>query len=892
VKNKLVYGPFQIAIILLLLFNISILSSQEFAGRIFGGTPVTDPDTYPWMVALIHPDEELPWEDRQFCGGTLIAPDWVLTAGHCVTLMPHEENQTGIVVRLGTVDLDNYDEERIVDYVVYNDPISSTVDVCESSGDWFTGNDMALLHLNVSSEQEYLPIIDSYLNEVTVTAIGWGSQSIYPPEQLMEIDLFLDNEVCLIENFPFPPENLTISSEYFLWNCYFSNQNQGSISTGDSGGPIVYTDELNDTYLAGISSWAVDGLSGDMIDFMYYSTFTRLDNNIDWITDAMESEEFVNITFNNLDLMENNLNGLLNVDNHYCLINSGDSYLLLENDPITINTTSETFQSGTFKHHDWNLNDSEYLMSHSRSFSSVNTDDAYFYPVVEITISTNLPSIPDDLDLHDPWYVDGNGDQLDNYQSVSEITNSGVHPVFLEEYPDPNNPNKPYYSLQTPLYIADGNDTYMFDGWSGDLGDVTYNELAPETPVIFHNAEAEITANYILVTSINQSMSISPGFVDMVSFRVLPDNPAIASIFNGISNIVVQDDLGGFYIPDYQVNTIGNVSILEGYKIQNLDTESVNVTIPGFPAYSHSEITLKGASVSNYYPFLSQDAMDIDEAFADIVDDIMIVTSDMGGYYVPIYSINSIYNLTPGESYYFTAESTSDDIKFRLPKPASPRHLSEEIVEERHEVMKSQHYNLIETGSSFPVLVDHLIGETNIGDEVVAYVNGFSVGATRISDPQQPVLLVIWNSVDRNGVVQRGYSEGDNLELRLWDNERKVEVKLNGELNPHSYGDIVLYSADMTVGSDIIPTIFTLQQPYPNPFNPVTNINYDLPESGMVSIVIYDMVGREVTQLVNSRMDAGYHSIKWDASSFASGVYMVKLVSSDFTQTRKIALVK
>ena len=89
-----------------------------------------------------------------------------------------------------------------------------------------------------------------------------------------------------------------------------------------------------------------------------------------------------------------------------------------------------------------------------------------------------------------------------------------------------------------------------------------------------------------------------------------------------------------------------------------------------------------------------------------------------------------------------------------------------------------------------------------------------------------------------------------------------------------------------------IPERYALHAAYPNPFNPITTFQYDIPEGGKVSLVVYDMLGREVTQLVNSYRDAGYHSIKWDASNVASGIYMARLVTGNFTAVQKIALVK
>ena len=92
--------------------------------------------------------------------------------------------------------------------------------------------------------------------------------------------------------------------------------------------------------------------------------------------------------------------------------------------------------------------------------------------------------------------------------------------------------------------------------------------------------------------------------------------------------------------------------------------------------------------------------------------------------------------------------------------------------------------------------------------------------------------------------------------------------------------------------STLIPNEYSLHAAHPNPFNPATVIGYDLPEAGLVQITIYDITGREVTNPVNAIEDAGYHQIRWDASSYSSGAYFVKMVSGDFTRTQKVMLVK
>ena len=89
-----------------------------------------------------------------------------------------------------------------------------------------------------------------------------------------------------------------------------------------------------------------------------------------------------------------------------------------------------------------------------------------------------------------------------------------------------------------------------------------------------------------------------------------------------------------------------------------------------------------------------------------------------------------------------------------------------------------------------------------------------------------------------------------------------------------------------------IPEEFTLFQNRPNPFNPETVIEYTLPIRSDVKLIVYNLRGQEVAQLVNGLMPAGYHSATWNASGFASGIYFYRLQAGDFVQTKKMLLLK
>jgi plastocyanin len=92
--------------------------------------------------------------------------------------------------------------------------------------------------------------------------------------------------------------------------------------------------------------------------------------------------------------------------------------------------------------------------------------------------------------------------------------------------------------------------------------------------------------------------------------------------------------------------------------------------------------------------------------------------------------------------------------------------------------------------------------------------------------------------------------------------------------------------------SNNIPAKFSLYQNYPNPFNPSTNIKFDLPKKSQVQIDIFDAKGSKVSSLVNDVLEAGTYSIDWDASHNASGVYYYKVSAGQFSESKKMILLK
>jgi len=109
-----------------------------------------------------------------------------------------------------------------------------------------------------------------------------------------------------------------------------------------------------------------------------------------------------------------------------------------------------------------------------------------------------------------------------------------------------------------------------------------------------------------------------------------------------------------------------------------------------------------------------------------------------------------------------------------------------------------------------------------------------------------------------------------------------------------SCNDSVLVSSNQTID---YPVIFKLNNCYPNPFNPVTTLSYDLPKNDLVNITIYDMLGRQVKTLVNQNQDAGYRSVIWNATNdygkpVSAGIYLYQIQAGEYISTKKMVLLK
>ncbi len=152
-------------------------------------------------------------------------------------------------------------------------------------------------------------------------------------------------------------------------------------------------------------------------------------------------------------------------------------------------------------------------------------------------------------------------------------------------------------------------------------------------------------------------------------------------------------------------------------------------------------------------------------------------------------------------------------------------------------------------------------------------------------------------------LASAGLNVGDKADfvwnVRVSDGVDTVAVSTGYDITTNSFTPLyysINLERSLNVGNEPIsgiPTKFGLEQNYPNPFNPSTNINFSLPENSKVTLAVYDMLGRRVATLLdNAELNAAVHSVKFDASALASGMYIYRIEAGSFTSIRKMMLIK
>jgi len=257
-------GFMNLKYLVLTFFILSLITAVPAREKIVGGEE-SAPDAWPWAVALVRSNNSNA-KDGQFCGGTLIKPNWVLTAAHCVS----GKVASRIDIVLGRHDLETNEGERIrAKRIIAHDEFDMEV----------LTNDIALIELQKPSKQVPLAYLTPSLENLTqprtiLTVIGYGTASEGAddiPGTLYQVNVpVVTQQVC----------QASYSDNEIVDSMLCAGYSKGGKDScqGDSGGPLVVPDQSGRYFLAGVVSWGDGCARPDK-----YGVYTRVSKFNNWI---------------------------------------------------------------------------------------------------------------------------------------------------------------------------------------------------------------------------------------------------------------------------------------------------------------------------------------------------------------------------------------------------------------------------------------------------------------------------------------------------------------------------------------------------------------------------------------------------------------------------------
>ncbi len=181
--------------------------------------------------------------------------------------------------------------------------------------------------------------------------------------------------------------------------------------------------------------------------------------------------------------------------------------------------------------------------------------------------------------------------------------------------------------------------------------------------------------------------------------------------------------------------------------------------------------------------------------------------------------------------------------------------------------------------------------------------NGINWVQTSLVNVPVNSISIIGNTIFAGTNSHGVYVSNDNGTNWIQRNEGLISLNINSFciFNNYIFAATDAYSVYRRQLSELIgiqpilievPNSFSLSQNYPNPFNPKTNIKFALPKNSFVTLIIYDVLGREVETFVNEQLQPGTYEVDWDATNYPSGIYYYKLNAGSYSKTKKMVLIK
>jgi hypothetical protein len=390
-----------------------------------------------------------------------------------------------------------------------------------------------------------------------------------------------------------------------------------------------------------------------------------------------------------------------------------------------------------------------------------------------------------------------------------------------------------------------GSDSYQADGFSM-LASLT--TLVPATQNIQLNSSWNTISSYIS-----------------------PTNANVASMFSDIESSVgvMKNQDGLMYNPSFNINEIGNWNSSEAYLINMLNSETLSITGEQIAPEENTISLTTGWNLSAYY---RDNLMSTPTALASINANLFIAKNNAGGIYCPVYSINTVGNMLPGQGYYLYMTEAAD---LTYPANGAGKALTADELTPSAKYLVPQITN---TGNNATLFLS-----VDSGDEVGIYnSNGNLIGSGAVYNGI--AAITIWGDNSVTSTID-GATTNELLTAKVYNSKANSlkdlslaniqEITQGLEQDALYYSSNAIYFAKAIANNQFDLGMYIKN--IPNPATGSTLFEFNLPQEGTAEIAIYSSTGELVASFAKNHYSAGLHNTQFDISKLASGVYNVVL---------------
>ena len=467
------------------------------------------------------------------------------------------------------------------------------------------------------------------------------------------------------------------------------------------------------------------------------------------------------------------------------------------------------------------------------------------------------------------------------------------------------------YEYQVEIYDPDS-ETFYFDlsnypeGMDiSEDGFITWTPtetgLYPDIQIIVYDSEVFELADYdsqifSIDIKLQQLFSLHEGsnLISFVGLNIDEQDNLIESIFTDITpNLthIFTENYASIYLEDDNI-WFGSLDFIEperGYWLRVENPDSLELITYESP----SDLIYNLHYGNNLISYIGDNNASIEDAIPDEVEDYFtnIFTENLSatkidGVWVGTLAIQGLehlkgYWMNVSQDLSFSYNSSGELMRSYNNNVISDYSIQSIPIDFRYNQSQLQSFYYIKNIK----LLDTVI---NDNDWILAYHNDVIVGARKWAGEYTDIPAMGNDGFDETSDYCINNSE---ISFKLYKSETLEFIDLVGEIPQwKNLNNFIVYELHE---ENNFPEEFHIDDPYPNPFNPVVNLDFEVPNNSLIEISIYDIRGRLVEKLVdNSFYVRGYHTIKWNASSYSSGIYLVKFVGGSQTDIKKITLVK